>query len=83
MIHWEGNPAALFRITDITERKQAVETIKDSEQMLKTILSISPVGIGLTQDRVIKWVNEAWVRMFGFEDEGEPIGQDAQTHLPI
>jgi len=82
MIHWEGNPAALFRITDITERKQAVETIKDSEQMLKTILSISPVGIGLTQDRVIKWVNEAWVRMFGFEDEGEPIGQDARLIYP-
>jgi PAS domain S-box-containing protein len=82
MIHWEGNPAALFRITDITERKQAVETIKDSEQMLKTILSISPVGIGLTQDRVMKWVNEAWVRMFGFEDEGEPIGQDARLIYP-
>ena len=82
MIHWEGNPAALFRITDITERKRAVETIKDSEQMLKTILSISPVGIGLTQDRVMKWVNEAWVRMFGFEDEGEPIGQNTRLIYP-
>jgi PAS domain-containing protein len=43
---------------DITELKQAEETLKEREQMLRTILSISPVGIGLTQDRVMKWVNE-------------------------
>jgi len=77
-----GKPHILSVVRDITERKQAEETLKEREQMLRTILSISPVGIGLTQDRVMKWVNEAWVRIFGFQDEGEPIGLDARHVYP-
>ncbi len=57
------------------------EALRQNEEMLKSILSTSPVGIVLTQDRRIKWTNEAWVKMFGFAKQ-EYLDQDASIVYP-
>jgi two-component system response regulator AtoC len=67
---------------EIAERKRAMDALAEREFMLRTILSTSPVGIGLTEDRVIIWVNEAWMKLFGFEDESEFIGRSADIVYP-
>ena len=82
LIMWEGRPAGLGVATDVSDRKRTEETLVRSEQMLRTILSISPVGIGIAEDRVMKWVNEAWVRMFGFANEQDCIGLSTQIIYP-
>ena len=80
---FEGNIAGLAGvILDITERKRAEQALRDSEQLLKGILSTSPVGISFTHDRKIKWVNEAWLKMLGFDDEQECVGQDTRILYP-
>jgi PAS domain S-box-containing protein len=64
---------------EIQERKNAEETAKTSETMLKAILSASPVGIGMeSPDREILWVNEAWLAIFGFENEKDCVGLNAR-----
>ncbi len=60
---------------DITERKRVEQALQDSEQMLKSLLAASPVGILFTQHSKIKWANDAWATMFGLENEGEYIDQ--------
>jgi PAS domain S-box-containing protein len=53
---------------NITERKRVQEALQDSERMMKSLLSASPVAIGLAENRKIKWVNEAWEGTFGLEN---------------
>lgn len=60
---------------DITDRKRAEEALQNSEQMLKSLLAASPIGIMFSQDGKIKWGNDAWARMFGFEDAYEYMNQ--------
>ncbi|MBI5251114.1 MAG: PAS domain S-box protein [Desulfomonile tiedjei] len=65
-------------IRDITERKRAQHALEASEHMLKAILATSPVGIALTKNRRIEWVNEACRKIFGLENEHEYLGQDVR-----
>ena len=68
---------------DVTERKQAEEALRNSVSLLRNILSTSPVGIvGLTKDRTIKWANDSWLKMFGFESEEEVVGRNASVVYP-
>ncbi len=67
---------------NISGRKGAQEGLQSSERMMKSILSASPVGIGLTKGREIQWVNDAWLRMFGFEDDRECVRQSSRIVYP-
>ncbi|MGO9568049.1 MAG: sigma 54-interacting transcriptional regulator [Desulfomonilaceae bacterium] len=69
-------------VHEITERKRAESALKESETLLRSILSTSPVGIGLADNRIMRWANEAWMEMFGFEDEREFVGQSARIIYP-
>lgn len=62
---------------EIAERKKAEDALSRSESMLRNILATSPIGIGLSENRIIKWANEAWMRMFGFDSEREFAGKRA------
>ena len=50
------------------------QTLDDGKRMLKAILAASPVGISLSRSREIQWVNDAWLKMFGFEDDCQCVG---------
>lgn len=66
-IDWEGSPATLSFITDITERKRLEDSLKQSLIERDTILNNSIVGIlFLDPDRRVRWANAAMARMFGF-----------------
>jgi two-component system, cell cycle sensor histidine kinase and response regulator CckA len=67
---------------DITARKRAQEKLHNSERTVKTILATSPVGIGLILDRKLKWVNDACLKMFGFENQEEIVGQSTRIFYP-
>src|SRR5208283_3734539 len=77
-----GETRLVLIVNDISEHKLAKEALRKSEEMLRGILSISPVGIGLTLERRIRWVNDAWVKMFGFENPHEWAGKSARMLYP-
>ena len=60
---------------DVTEQARAAEELLMREGMMRATLAASPIGILLTQDRRIKWANDAWAKMFGFDSGSEYLGQ--------
>lgn len=62
-------------IRDISERKRVERELVQSQETLTKILSTSPVGIGKAGDRKIRWLNKAWIDMFGFENEEDYLGK--------
>ncbi|MDX2440776.1 MAG: PAS domain S-box protein, partial [Desulfobacterales bacterium] len=68
-------------VIDITERKQAEDALKLSEQELKSIFRAAPTGIGLIRDRVICQMNDRFSEMVGYSRD-ELIGQSARMFYP-
>ncbi|MCX5893387.1 MAG: PAS domain S-box protein [Deltaproteobacteria bacterium] len=68
-------------IIDITERKKAQEALLQSQQHLKSIFRVAPVGIGLVFNRVIQEANETLCRMTRYTRE-QLVGQSARMLYP-
>jgi PAS domain S-box-containing protein len=61
---------------DITERKRAEETLRESERRTKEIIANSTAGyFFIDQDGHFREVNDAWLRMHRFSSADEVIGQ--------
>ena len=62
----------------ITERKQAEHQIRQSHQLLNSILDNSRDGIILEDEEgIVTFVNSAFVKLFRYGDENELIGRHA------
>jgi len=66
---YQGRPAIIGTLIDITERKEAERKIVESERSLSAILAASPIGIGMARDRKIVWANEMVCRFTGYTQE--------------
>lgn len=60
---------------DTMELKRAEEPILRSEEILKTILSASPVAISYIEEGRLKWTNQAMIEMFGYDHEHEYLNK--------
>ncbi len=75
-IEYQGKPAIQAAYIDITERKEAEEALKDSEQRFKMLFECAPDGIYLCgMNGNIVDVNKAVESLSGYERE-ELIGLD-------
>jgi PAS domain S-box-containing protein len=72
----KGRLAGLFSFTDITERKQAEEKLRQSEENYKTLFNSSVIGMYVLDAETMQVVmgNRAAVEMAGFSSAGNGIG---------
>ena len=54
---------------DITERKQAEESLQDSEEKFRSITDSSLVGVYIIQDGIFVYVNPKFAEIFGYSVE--------------
>jgi len=69
VIEYKGRIASQQVYMDITERKDAEQKLKESEEKFRTIAEQSLIGIGIVQDDIIKYVNKGLADMFGYSVE--------------
>jgi PAS domain S-box-containing protein len=75
-IQYEGRPASMAVLRDITERKRAEEALRESEEKYRTTLRSTPdtVAISRVEDGRFLELNDGFTRMFGYSRE-EAIGK--------
>ena len=74
----KGRLAGLFSFTDITERKQAEEKLRQSEENYRVLFDSSVIGTIVLDAETMKMamVNQAAAKMFGFSSAEEARGAD-------
>lgn len=80
LMEWEGRPATLNFLTDVTERHALQENLGRSLAEREVILKTAPVGISFASNRRHRWVNDAFASMLGY-DKSELVGQSSLMHF--
>jgi PAS domain S-box-containing protein len=60
---------------EIQERKSAEAAMRASEQRMRALVEVSPIGIGIIQDGLCVYANKAFREMFAYENGVNIIGQ--------
>ena len=81
-ISWEDRPAVLCFMSDITERKQAEEALRQSEERYRTILEEMEEGYyEVDLAGTFTFVNDAMSRILGYSRD-ELIGMNYKIYTP-
>ncbi|MGC8908534.1 MAG: PAS domain S-box protein [Desulfomonilaceae bacterium] len=75
VISWEERPAALFFMTDITDRRRMEEELRQSQEWYKSFVENSFDGIFVQKGAKIVFANSQLHRMLGYAP-GELVGMD-------
>jgi two-component system cell cycle sensor histidine kinase/response regulator CckA len=76
-IRWTNGKFVRLQIaTDISELKQTEVALRQSEERYKSVVEGSIQGILIHQDSVIRFLNNAAARMFGYAGPDELIGRE-------
>jgi len=75
LVDWDGKPATLALLTDITEQELARKELKQSEERFRNLMEQSPLDIVIfTPEGQITEVNTAWMRNWDVQaDEADKI----------
>lgn len=78
LLDTQGNVTGITGIDrDITERKQAQDTLKESEERFRHISELSPFGISITErGGDVTYLNRKFREIFGYTQEDISCGRD-------
>ncbi|MDQ1912799.1 PAS domain S-box protein [Paenibacillus sp. GD4] len=84
---YNGKPAAIGTVLDISERRRAENAIRESDRRYRKLLDLSPEPILVHSGGIIVYVNEACLRLLQANQRSDLIGthlfqflQDEDTH---
>jgi PAS domain S-box-containing protein len=66
---------------DVTERREMEEAFRLSEERFRLLCDHSPIAIGIGQRELVRYVNAAWLRLFGYGDAKEIVGTEVLQHI--
>lgn len=69
LIAWDGAPATLSFVSDITRRKEAEEALRRSEARYRSLIEGAPVGIVIVRSNRVCLANPRILDMVGFSRE--------------
>jgi PAS domain S-box-containing protein len=64
-----------------TGRLRAEKAVRDSEERYRLIFETAPLAIEIISKDSVRYVNPAWLRMFGYERAEEVLGASIYEHL--
>ena len=62
---------------EIKNRKRVEKKLREREAYIKGILNAAPIGIGLVNNRVIRWISDPMCAMLGYSED-ELVGQSSR-----
>src|SRR5215475_7581194 len=74
VVIWQGAPAVQSTVFDITERKQAEEATRQSEERFRHLVEGSIQGIMLHRDGRPIFANQAYAKMYGYDSPEDILG---------
>lgn len=72
---WDGKDAILTILHDMTERREHVDALRQSEERYRTLVELMPDGVIVSQAGKISFINSAGVRLCGGERPEDLIGR--------
>ena len=84
VIDWDGRPATLNFLSDVTKRKKAEEAQRESEEVLTAMLNgITESALMMSPDGTILAANETVAKRLGQQHGADLVGQNAIALLPM
>lgn len=80
-IEWDGEPALLVLMSDISERRRLDEELKTALAQREAILETTAVGVTFLKARRYQWLNRTLATMLGFTP-AELLNQETRVHYP-
>jgi PAS domain S-box-containing protein len=81
VVNWQGQQAILATVIDISERKRAEQELQASEEKYRNVVESTMQAVLIQRDRRALFVNQAFLRLFGFDSAEEVYALESLSVL--